>query len=97
MNWKILREVMMIVIGIALILLLTRLDHDVDRNYEADLRDTAVACRTQVGLGIPLAKNCLNPALLPYFDPKEDINTGAFRAQCDIARQNNMTPPKGCP
>ena len=96
MSWKVLREGIMIVIGIALIALLSRIDRDVDRNYEADLRDRAVACRIQLGLGIPLAENCLDTSMAPYFDPEEKINTGAFRAQCEVARHNQMPIPEGC-
>lgn len=97
MNWKNLKEVATLVIGALLIISMWALNNDVDRNYEADLRDRAVGCRIQLGLGIPLKENCESQAMRPYFDPKEKLSTAAFRAQCLTLKQNGMPLPEGCP
>lgn len=106
MSWKVLRELLVVVVGMGLIFILVRIDHNLednnaglDRNYKTTLTSRAEDCRLQLGLGIVLSKNCLSKEMKPYFDPNEKIQTGSMRVLCQNLHQNepDQPLPKGCP
>lgn len=99
---KIIREVaifIVIVVGVALSVMLTRLDNDIDRNYRTNLQSRAEDCRLQLGLGITLSENCLSKEMRPYFDRTEKIQTGSMRILCGALHRAdpNTKLPEGCP
>jgi hypothetical protein len=97
LNWKNLKEVVFLIIGVFLIFSLRSNDVDLDRNYKTNLQSRAEDCRLQLGLGIPLGEGCLDPEMKPYFDKTEHITTAAFRAACENMRRNNQPLQEGCP
>ncbi len=99
MNWKVLRELLMAVIGLGLILFLNNLNADIDRNYQTNLQSRAEDCRLELGLGITLSNGCLTPEMRKHFNPNEKIQTGSMRVLCEALQKRDPDGqlPQGCP
>lgn len=95
-SWGAFREIMVIVIGIAIVVMLMDLSNGQKDGVIRGYRNRAESCRLQLGLGMPLNQNCLDPALKGYFNPHEKVNTASVRVLCDLAQQMNtiQLPPK---
>jgi hypothetical protein len=66
-------------------------------------RNRATICRLQLGLGLSLDDNCLDPALAPYFSAHENVQTisastslKVLRVVCtELAAQHVQAPECG--
>lgn len=103
-NWSVLKEVVFMVIGVALIVILLTINsalQDITANQASgkvrNLKARAEDCRLQLGLGLPVSHNCTEKDMRPYFDANEHIDTASVTILCHMAKEiKPITLPDKC-
>lgn len=92
MNWKNLREVLMAVIGLALILLLIRIDSEIDRNGRNSDGGRALVCLQLKAQGQPVEdyEPCMRPDV--YVRWKDEPIATLSERLCETGAKT-----EGCP
>jgi len=87
------------VLALIIVLVLGLLDQQ-DRNNMTILKNRAAICRMQLGIGLEVERNCLDPEVIAFYDPSEQPQTANGARQrlntkriCDVLSALGAAPP----